>query len=60
MTVKEVMRILRKDGWVELKGNGSSHRQFKHPTKKGKVTVADHGGDIAPGTLKSIMRQAGL
>ena len=60
MTVREIIRILRKDGWKELKSNGGSHRQFKHPIKKGKVTVADHSGNIAPGTLKSIMQQAGL
>jgi predicted RNA binding protein YcfA (HicA-like mRNA interferase family) len=38
-----------------------SHKQFKHPVKAGKVTVADHGSkDIPPGTLNSILKQAGL
>ena len=38
-----------------------SHRQFKHPTKPGRVTIAGHPkDDLAPGTLNSILRQAGL
>ena len=60
MTAREAIRLLHKDGWYELKGKPGSHKQFKHPTKKGKVTVSNHTGDISPGTLKSIMRQAGL
>lgn len=60
MKVREVIKILKNDGWFELKNKPGSHRQFKHSTKKGKVTVSDHPGDIAPGTLKSIMQQAGL
>jgi len=60
MTAKEIIKKLLDDGWYEIKGNGSSHKQFKHPTKKGKVTVPVHGGNIAPGTLSSIKRQAGL
>ncbi len=38
-----------------------SHRQFKHLTKPGRVTIAGHSkDDLAPGTLNSILRQAGL
>jgi predicted RNA binding protein YcfA (HicA-like mRNA interferase family) len=37
--VKEVIELLEKDGWSALKQGGTSHRQFKHPTNKGKVTV---------------------
>ncbi|MHB9078990.1 MAG: type II toxin-antitoxin system HicA family toxin [Pirellulaceae bacterium] len=38
-----------------------SHRQYKHPVKSGRVTVAGHPvDDVAPGTLNSILRQAGL
>ncbi|WP_459996912.1 type II toxin-antitoxin system HicA family toxin [Paradesulfitobacterium aromaticivorans] len=37
-----------------------SHIQLTHPTKQGKVTLPNHGGDIPPGTLNSIWRQAGL
>ncbi|SPF40401.1 hypothetical protein SBF1_2200004 [Candidatus Desulfosporosinus infrequens] len=40
-------------------GSGS-HIQLKHPTKTGKVTVPNHKGDLAPGTLNSILKQAGL
>ena len=59
MTVKEIIKILKKDGWYEVSQDGS-HRQFKHPSKKGKVTVPVHNGDIAKGTLNSILKQAGL
>ncbi|RJX23431.1 MAG: addiction module toxin, HicA family [Dethiobacter sp.] len=61
MTVREILNILYKDGWreVELRTKGS-HIQLKHPIKTGKVTVPNHKGDIAPGTLNSILKQAGL
>lgn len=58
--VREAIRRLEADGWVLVKTKGS-HRQFKHPVKKGRVTIA--GGlsdDLAPGTLNSIWKQAGL
>ena len=60
MKVREVVKILLKDGWYQLKNKPGSHIQFKHPVKKGKVTVSDHHGDIDPGTLRSIFEQAGL
>ncbi|MGD8340329.1 MAG: type II toxin-antitoxin system HicA family toxin [Gammaproteobacteria bacterium] len=60
MKVREVLRILRKEGWTEIARRGS-HRQFRHPVKSGRVTVAGKpSDDLAPGTLKSILRQAGL
>ena len=60
MKVREVMRLLAQDGWREVAHRGS-HRQLKHPVKPGRVTVAGRpGDDLAPGTLKSILRQAGL
>lgn len=60
MTVREVLRIIEDDGWVMVAQKGS-HRQYKHPTKTGRVTVAGHPkDDLAPGTLNSILRQAGL
>jgi predicted RNA binding protein YcfA (HicA-like mRNA interferase family) len=60
MTVREVVRQLTDDGWIEVAQRGS-HRQFKHPTKLGKVTVAGKlGDDVRIGTYKSILRQAGL
>jgi predicted RNA binding protein YcfA (HicA-like mRNA interferase family) len=61
MKVRDVLRRLRADGWYQVKSGGSSHRQFKHPTKPGRVTVAGHeGADVPPGTLKSIWKQAQL
>jgi predicted RNA binding protein YcfA (HicA-like mRNA interferase family) len=60
MKVREVLRLLRDDGWLEVATRGS-HMQFKHPTKAGRVTVAGHpNDDLAPGTLKSILDQAKL
>ena len=61
MTVREVLWLLTEDGWQEVPGRTKgSHVQFKHPTKPGKVTVPSHSGDIPPGTLNSILKQAGL
>jgi predicted RNA binding protein YcfA (HicA-like mRNA interferase family) len=58
--VNEVLRMLRDDGWF-LVGTRGSHRQFKHPVKTGRVTVAGKpSDDLAPGTLNSILKQAGL
>ena len=52
--------MLEQDGWALVAQKGS-HRQFKHPTKPGRVTVAGKpSDDLAPGTLNSILRQAGL
>jgi predicted RNA binding protein YcfA (HicA-like mRNA interferase family) len=59
MKVSAVLERLRKDGWVLVATRGS-HRQFKHSTKSGRVTVAGKLSDeIAPGTLNSIFKQAG-
>lgn len=52
--------MLEVEGWRLARVTGS-HRQYKHPTKPGTVTVAGHEGqDLAPGTWNSILRQAGL
>ena len=61
MNSKQVIKMLRQQGWQQKKGkSGSSHRQFIHPDKKGKVTVPFHGKDeIPPKTLASIYKQAG-
>jgi len=59
MTVQEIIKELKKDGWVECETKGS-HIQFENPFKKGKVTVPSHSGDIPKGTLNSILKQAGL
>ena len=59
MKVSDVLRRLKNDGWVRVKGKGS-HRQFKHPTKPGRVTVSGKPSHtIPPGTLSSIFKQAG-
>ena len=60
MQVREVIRLLERDGWRLVVTKGS-HRQYKHPVKLGRVTVAGHpNDDLAPGTLNSIFKQAGL
>ncbi len=60
MKVREVIRMLEDDGWVLVVTKGS-HRQFKHNTKPGRVTVSGQLGDDMPnGTLASVKRQAGL
>ena len=52
--------MIEQDGW-ELARTRGSHRQFEHPEKPGLVTVPGHlGDDLAPGTLNSILKQAGL
>jgi predicted RNA binding protein YcfA (HicA-like mRNA interferase family) len=60
MKVREVIKLIEKDGWYLVATRGS-HRQYKHPSKPGRVTVAGHPGhDLAPGTLNSIFKQAQL
>jgi predicted RNA binding protein YcfA (HicA-like mRNA interferase family) len=55
-----VLRLLREDGW-QLVATRGSHRQFKHPSKPGRVTVAGKRGDhLAAGTLASMLKQARL
>ena len=61
MTAKEVLKMLHKNGWEEVPNRTKgSHVQLKHPSKPGKVTIPMHSGDIPPGTLNSILKQAGL
>jgi predicted RNA binding protein YcfA (HicA-like mRNA interferase family) len=58
--VSELIALLEKDGWVQVRMKGS-HRQFHHPRRPGTVTVAGKPSiDIPPGTLNSAMKQAGL
>lgn len=60
MKVRAIIRTLEEDGWYLDRTKGD-HRQFKHPTKKGLVTVAGKMSvDVPPGTLNSILKQAGL
>ena len=56
---REVIQLLKADGWFEVNVVGS-HHQFKHPTKKGRVTVTHPRKDIPLGTQKSIFDQAGI
>ena len=56
---KEVIEILKDDGWYEVNCEGS-HHQFKHPTKKGRVTVQHPVKDLDIFIIKSIERQSGL
>jgi len=58
--VREVIATLQADGWQLVRTRGS-HRQFRHQTKRGTVTVAGKlGVDVPIGTLGSILKQAGL
>ncbi len=60
MKVRDILKMLNDDGWY-LAATQGSHRQFKHPTKKGRVTVPGKPNhDLPVGTLNSILRQAGL
>jgi predicted RNA binding protein YcfA (HicA-like mRNA interferase family) len=60
MKVSEVLRMLNEDGWFLVATRGS-HRQFKHSAKAGRVTLPGKpSDDLAPGTLNSILKQAGL
>jgi predicted RNA binding protein YcfA (HicA-like mRNA interferase family) len=60
MTVRDILKMLEADGWRLLVTHGS-HRQFKHPSKSGRVTVAGKpSDDLPPGTLNSILKQSGL
>lgn len=60
MKVREIIRLIERDGWFLVATRGS-HRQYKHLSKLGRVTIAGKAGDdMAPGTLASILKQAGL
>jgi predicted RNA binding protein YcfA (HicA-like mRNA interferase family) len=60
MKVKQLIELLEADGW-RLQRTRGSHRQFRHPTKSGTVTVAGKPSiDVPPGTLNSALKQAGL
>ncbi len=60
MKVREIIKLIEKDGWL-LKRRRGSHRQYKHETKSGTVTVAGHPkDDLHPKTKNSILKQAEL
>ncbi len=60
MKVRDVLKLIEQDGWYLVRTRGD-HRQYKHDRKRGLVTVPGKlGDDLAPGTLGSILKQAGL
>ena len=59
MNSKDVVNILKEDGWLLIATKGS-HNQYKHPFKKGRATVPHPKKDIPKGTLASILKQAEL
>ena len=60
MKVRDIIKMIEADGWY-LAATRGSHRQYKHPTEPGRVTIAGHpGDDLTPGTLSSILKQAQL
>ena len=60
MKVRELIKLIKEDGWSQTRTKGS-HRQFKHPAKAGTVTVSGKPNvDVPPGTLNSVLKQAGL
>jgi len=59
MNSRDVIKRVEKDGWYEVNHEGS-HKQFKHPTKKGRITVPHPKREIPIGTLKSIEKHSGI
>jgi predicted RNA binding protein YcfA (HicA-like mRNA interferase family) len=60
MKIRDLIKMIERDGWYLVRTKGS-HRQYKHDRKKGLVTISGHlNDDIAPGTLNSVLKQAGL
>ena len=60
MKVQELINLIAKSGWVEVRQSGS-HKIFKHPNKKETLSIPFHKGkDIPTGTLSSILKKAGL
>jgi predicted RNA binding protein YcfA (HicA-like mRNA interferase family) len=58
--IKKAIKLIEKDGWYLVHTKGS-HRQYKHPLKTGRVTIAGKpSDDLAPGTFNSILKQARL
>lgn len=55
----DLIKMIEADGWYEVRVSGS-HHHFKHPSKKGLVTIPHPKKDLPNGTVKSILKQAGL
>ena len=58
-TARQMEKIILEDGWVLIRQVGS-HRQYRHPTKEGRVTIPFHAKDLTIKVEKSILKQAGL
>ena len=54
-----VVKLIRAEGWRLIRTSGS-HHHFRHPLKAGLVTIPHPRKDLPPGTLNSILKQAGL
>ncbi|MBV9690318.1 MAG: type II toxin-antitoxin system HicA family toxin [Ktedonobacteraceae bacterium] len=60
MKVRDIIRLIEADGWYQVSMKGS-HRQYKHSTKLGRLTIAGHPSkEMPPGTAYSVLEQAGL
>ena len=60
MKVRQIIKMIKQDGWFLIRTRGS-HHQYKHSLKTGLVTIPGKPNDeLAPGTLNSILKQAGL
>jgi predicted RNA binding protein YcfA (HicA-like mRNA interferase family) len=60
MATREIIKLIEADGWYRIKAKGG-HRQYKHPTKRGRVTVPGQmNAQLDKKTEKSILKQAGL
>ena len=60
MKIRQIIKLIENDGWF-LVAQVGSHRQYKHPLKKGRVTIPGNTGDELPiGTLNSVFKQAGI
>jgi predicted RNA binding protein YcfA (HicA-like mRNA interferase family) len=60
MKIRDFIKLIEADGWYLVETQGG-HRQYKHATKTGRVTIAGHpSDDLAPGTLNSVLKQAKL
>jgi predicted RNA binding protein YcfA (HicA-like mRNA interferase family) len=60
MKVRDAVKLVEEDGWYQVAMRGS-HRQYRHASKPGRVTIAGKpSDDLAPGTWNSILKQAGL
>ena len=60
LKIREIIKLIESDGWYLVVTKGS-HRQYKHPVKKGRVTIAGKmNHDLPQGTLNSIFKQADI